>query len=129
MSKSEFESMFEFRCKFAGHFLLRPGASFLSEPVYGLVLACPFALHPMSFPVTASSLSELWNAQGDGCCQLEQLYPSVKCLESEVRVWYDGERRSGERSRQGEVHDEGQGSEERVTQDPERVIPLQIVTR
>lgn len=45
-------------------------------------------------------------------------------LESEICLRHDGERRGGERRRQGKMRDEGQGSEENMTQNPERVIPL-----
>ena len=115
MSESKFESTFEPRCDFSCRFPLHPCTGFLRKPVYGPVLACPFAFHPLSFPVISSSLPELWDTGGDGRCKLEQLYPSVKCLESSICLRYGGERRRGERSRQGEVHDEGQDGEQQMT--------------
>lgn len=62
MSMSKFESTFEFRCEFSGHFSLDPRASFLRKPVYGLILSCPFALHSLSLPVVPGGLPELWDA-------------------------------------------------------------------
>ena len=51
----------------------------------------------------------------------------MECLESEVRLRHDGERRGGEGGGQEEMRNEGQGGEENMTYDPEPVIPLRII--
>ena len=70
-SMSKLESALEFRCEFPGRFSPDPCASFLRKPVYGLILACQFAFHPLGLPVVPGSLPELWDAQGDDGRELE----------------------------------------------------------
>lgn len=96
MSVSKIKSMSAFRCEFPSHILLDSCSGFIGKPVDGRVFACPFSLHPLGLPVVASSLSELWDAQGDDRRELEELHPSMKCLERKVRLRHDSERRRDE---------------------------------
>lgn len=67
----KFESTLEFRRELSGHLPLHPCAGLLEKAVYGVILTCPSALHPLGFPVVSGSLPELGDAQGDDGGKLE----------------------------------------------------------